>query len=567
MAGVSPRTPAAEGRFTRIPSPPVAPPEGVVDALAALADLRDGYSAAHGERLVRWALAAGRALGLEEERLAALAAAARLHDIGKVGVPDRILHKPTRLDEAEWAEVRRHAVLGADVLGRVPALRDAAAILRHHHERWDGSGYPDRLAGEDIPLEARIVGACEALGALLADRPYRPAYDRATAVQVLVAAGGTQFDPRVVDAVITESIADDPLDASLPEAARDLEPPPRGALQPGPSRLVRAFERLEALPASVEARDRLAALVTDERTPFSVCDAAAVIEADLALTVGVLRLANVDRTPKQMLDGVPGAVEAIGPAGVREVLGRVAAVGVFQRIPGWEMTLEQFRLHAVATQRAAEQIARAVGHQGTDMLLVAALLHDAGKLVLATAHVGYPSVVHGTAQRPEDRLLAERRELGVDHAIAGGVMARRWCLPDAVVDIVEHHHDPAAEGDVAIVRLADMLAHHGHGRAVDPRALAAVASSLRFAAGDLRALLHDLPQGAARRRTTTPSPLAKQETAVLRELASGKRYKEVATELGISVSTVRSHASSAFAKLGVPDRAQAVLTATAEGWL
>src|SRR5688500_16109361 len=173
-------------------------PEGVVAALAALADLRDGYGAVQSERLVRWAAATGEALDLERDTLSVLADATRLHDIGKIAVPDRILHKPSRLDEAEWAAVRRHAVHGADVLGHVPALRPAAAIVRHHHERWDGRGYPDGLAGDAIPIEARILAACEALGALLADRPYREAYDRATAVQVLLAAAGTQFDPAVV---------------------------------------------------------------------------------------------------------------------------------------------------------------------------------------------------------------------------------------------------------------------------------------------------------------------------------------------------------------------------------
>src|SRR5687767_4689596 len=153
MSPAHPPTRLAEGRFTR-PQDAVrdGPPDGVVEALAALADLRDGYGAAHAERLVRWAVAAGRALDLEPARLDVLAAAARLHDVGKIGVPDRILHKPARLDEAEWAAMRRHAVLGADVLAHVPALRRVAAIVRHHHERWDGHGYPDGLAGEEIPL-------------------------------------------------------------------------------------------------------------------------------------------------------------------------------------------------------------------------------------------------------------------------------------------------------------------------------------------------------------------------------------------------------------------------------
>ena len=202
--------------------------------------------------------------------------------------------------------------------------------------------------------------------------------------------------------------------------------------------------------------------------PLPVDDLTAAIESDIALTVGALRHANVDLPPRQHAKDIPTAVQSLGRAGLRALLERVSGVGVFQRVPGWEMTLEQFRIHAVATQRAAEQVAGALDRPQSGELLVAALLHDIGKLVLANAHPGYPSAVHGPATTPEDRLVAERRELGVDHAVAGGVMARRWNLPEGVVNAVEHHHDPSAEGDIAIIRLADMLAHHGHGRVGEP---------------------------------------------------------------------------------------------------
>ena len=552
------------GRFARGEPAARSTVEGAVKGFAALADLRDGYGAEHTEVLVGWACAIGREMGLPEDDLHDLGVAARLHDIGKVGIPDRILLKPGRLDEAEWSVMRRHAVLGAQVLEHVEGLERVAKTVRHHHERWDGRGYPDGLGGEEIPHHARIVGVCEALGALLTDRPYRPAYDPATAVAVLSAGSGAQFDPQVVEALVAAGITGEDLPSPSPDA---LAPPPSSQGSPR-SRLMQAFERLEGLPAASEARQRLAALLeVDEDAGLPVDDVTAVVESDIALTVAVLRLANLDRTPRNATAQIPEAVQRLGPAGLRDVVERLGSVGVFQRVPGWEMTLEQFRIHAVATQRAADHIARALGRERTDELLVMALLHDIGKLVLANAHAGYPSGVHGAARTPEDRLVAERRELGVDHAVAGGVMARRWRLPESVATAVEHHHDPSAEGDVAIVRLADMLAHHGHGRPVNPRELVAVAGSLGLSAPDVRSLMHDLPQGASRKRSTAPSPLARQETAVLRGLAEGKLYKEIATDLGVSLSTVRSHASSAYAKLGVPDRAQAVLLATANGWI
>jgi putative nucleotidyltransferase with HDIG domain len=281
----------------------------------------------------------------------------------------------------------------------------------------------------------------------------------------------------------------------------------------------------------------------------------------------VLGRANAERTPAKATAGVRGAVEALGAPGIREVLENVGDIGVFERVPGWESTLEQFRLHAVATQQAAEQVVRALGGEPTEELPVAALLHDVGKLVLATAHPHYPSAVHPPAVTPEGRLVAERRVLGVDHAVAGGVMARRWRLPAGVVRVIEHHHDRAATGDTAIVRLADMLAHHGHGREIDTGALTEVAGSLGLGAAALRSLMHELPRAGARPRSTAPSPLSARETDVLRALAAGHAYGRIADDLGVSLSTVRTHALTAGAKLGTTSRTQAVLAATAGGWL
>src|SRR3712207_873517 len=135
---------------------------------------------------------------------AALLSAARLHDIGKVGIPDRILHKPDRLDPDEWAVMRCHPGWGAEVLAGMPGMADVATIVRSHHERWDGRGYPDSLSGEDIPLASRVIGACEAFCSLTADRPFRPALTADRARQALEAGAGTHFDPDVVTAMIAD---------------------------------------------------------------------------------------------------------------------------------------------------------------------------------------------------------------------------------------------------------------------------------------------------------------------------------------------------------------------------
>jgi HD-GYP domain-containing protein (c-di-GMP phosphodiesterase class II) len=126
--------------------------------------------------------------------------AAELHDVGKVAIPDAILNKPGPLNEDEWAFMRRHTLIGERIVAAAPALCGVAKLVRASHERWDGGGYPDGIAGENIPLGARIVAVCDAYDAIVADRPYRGARSSAAALAELRRCAGTQFDPAVVEA-------------------------------------------------------------------------------------------------------------------------------------------------------------------------------------------------------------------------------------------------------------------------------------------------------------------------------------------------------------------------------
>jgi HD-GYP domain-containing protein (c-di-GMP phosphodiesterase class II) len=141
-------------------------------------------------------------LGLRRDELDELARAAQLHDLGKLAVPDEILLKPGPLDEREWAFVRQHTIVGERILRASPALRSVATIVRSAHEHWDGSGYPDGLVGEDIPLAARIVCACDSYDAMTSDRPYREALPPEEALNELMRLAGAQFDPNIVRVVV-----------------------------------------------------------------------------------------------------------------------------------------------------------------------------------------------------------------------------------------------------------------------------------------------------------------------------------------------------------------------------
>jgi HD domain-containing protein len=156
------------------------------------------------------ALRVGRRMGMHGEALDEVVRGAELHDVGKMAVPDAILHKPAALDPDEWAFVHQHTIIGERILAAAPALRPVGLLVRSSHERWDGRGYPDGLAGATIPLGARIIAVCDAYDAMCTDRPYRRACTEAEALAELRRCGGTQFDPAVVEAFCAEILAASP---------------------------------------------------------------------------------------------------------------------------------------------------------------------------------------------------------------------------------------------------------------------------------------------------------------------------------------------------------------------
>jgi putative nucleotidyltransferase with HDIG domain len=333
-------------------------------------------------------------------------------------------------------------------------------------------------------------------------------------------------------------------------------------------RLTSAFEALEAFPMLAESRNRLLRMF--EAGEPSAGELVQTIESDVALSITVLRLANeVEGPTKGRVDNAVAAVEVLSPPSVLAIAKRARSYDFFESAPLWQNVPERFRVHGLATQRAAERIATEIEYEQRNRLMLTALLHDLGKLVLVHAYPGYPREVHGDARTPEERLQRERRELGVDHALVGGVIARRWGLPGVLAQVIESHHAKDAEGEAAIIRVSDMLAHHLLGDTIRPSEMLLVAHSINLKSSQLRQIMYDLPQssGTSRPRQVDPCPMSTREVDVLRRLAKGMVYKQIASELGLSTSTVRTHLHNVYGKLGAMDRAQAVLIATDRGWI
>jgi putative nucleotidyltransferase with HDIG domain len=171
-----------------------------IETLNATVEAKDPYTAGHSRRVQQIALAVGEELGLAADRLDALRFAGLFHDIGKLAVPDAILTKPDRLNPEEFDAIKRHPADGAAIVGRLGRLRATVPLIRHHHERWDGDGYPDRLAADAVPPEAYVVGLADAWDAMTTDRPYQRALSWEEAADEVRRGRGSQFAPDVVDA-------------------------------------------------------------------------------------------------------------------------------------------------------------------------------------------------------------------------------------------------------------------------------------------------------------------------------------------------------------------------------
>jgi putative nucleotidyltransferase with HDIG domain len=346
--------------------------------------------------------------------------------------------------------------------------------------------------------------------------------------------------------------------ASVPDAQTQIRGEGRGRV------LAAAFDEAERQPALLEGREQALAQVTRGAPPHEI---AGVVEADVGLACAVVRAAGQLQGGARV-HSVTEGVERLGPAAVEAILRSAPTYDIFNGDGRLALAPDRFRLHALVVQRAADKIAEMSGIGDRDELALAAILHDIGRPVLARLHPGYAERFDRRGATPDDRIAEERRQLGIDHALVGGVLTRRWGVHARVAEAIERHHTRNQEGMAAVIRLADMISAHIEDSPVATQDLIEAAQCCDLDEEAVRLVLYELPQGkGSRRRMAGPCPLSSRELDVLRRLAEGKVYKQIAAELDLSASTVRSHLHNVYGKLGALDRAQAVLMATEQGWI
>jgi len=221
------RTTTKQACLARLPHPPSPPDqnfeddqEGILFALAEAVEQRDHHTAGHCQRLAFISVTLGAAMGLDRVCLSALYSGGYLHDVGKVGIPDSILFKPGSLTAEEWVIMRSHSTRGEEICRHIKSMVKVLPIIRHHHERWDGSGYPDGLRGEQIPLLARVLQIADIYDALTNPRPYKPAFERSKALRIIAEEADRGWrDPHIVKLFMR---VHKKVIAKLPESDRSL---------------------------------------------------------------------------------------------------------------------------------------------------------------------------------------------------------------------------------------------------------------------------------------------------------------------------------------------------------
>ena len=333
----------------------------------------------------------------------------------------------------------------------------------------------------------------------------------------------------------------------------------------GGHRLAAAFDAVSSLPVLAEARRRL--LDICDRPSSSARDVSEAIESDAGLAIAVMRAANNGSGPAGRAAGTLDAVEELRPERIRSLVDELPTYDFLDSPGSLAARQEPFRRHAVAVRSATERVGELARLGNGDELAVAALLHDVGRLVMAELY-GPEQAAGLQGQSPEERARVERREFGIDHALVGAVLIRRWGLKPSIAAAVERHHAADATGHAAAIRLGDLIAHQAIGDPIPAESLRKAAAALEIGDDTLSSLLYDFPHaGERRRRSSEPCPLSVREIDALRGLAEGKVYKQIAHELSLSVSTVRTHLHNVYRKIGAVDRAQAVLIAHDRGWL
>lgn len=393
---------------------------GAVRAIADALEARDEHIYGHGRRVGGFATAIGRRMRLDVQSIEHISLAAFLHDIGKIGTPDHILLKPAALTDEERAVMQQHAERGARMLAGIPDMQDVSDAVRYHHENFDGTGYPEGLSGEQIPIIARIIRVADAYDALTSPRPFREAHDHDTAVCQLEKLAGTEFDPQVVRAFCgLESIA----------------------------RIHRS------IAAGFYGMRLTASWSVPDLSHATFDDLVRLIESEPVLAALVLSEANTKYGTTVYAKSLRAACGLLGEANTRSLAVRHCVLDRCTHNP--ESLLE----HALRCAAAARLLSEHTGILDPEEAYMLGLTHDIGKLLmLGLCPEEMENILWLEEEVRSDREIAA---FGVDHAEVSHWILQACRVPRSLTTAVQTHHDAMRTNapSALLLHLADAIAH------------------------------------------------------------------------------------------------------------
>jgi HD-GYP domain-containing protein (c-di-GMP phosphodiesterase class II) len=463
-----------------------------IQTLVEVMEAKDSYSVGYARDVAALADKLGAALKLPAKSRQGLRLAAILHDVGRIALRDDIVNKRGELNPAEQQHMAMHVLVGERILRHLLRDSDVLLLVRHHHEWYNGKGYPDRLGGEEIPLGARVLTVADAFVAITQDRPHRPKRSTDEALREICVRAGNQFCPKVVGALldvlgyrhsdpaspgpqaaghslqvgqaaraadaahVSEAASSSPaapLAGVVAEAVS--ENPPRETESPlvvdeaghiSEKEVLRRLKQAMDLRAMPNIVSEIIAMTSDEER--NIDDVAAKITCDHALATKLLRLANSalygSRTKVESIDR---AVVKLGLDRVRQLVIGVSVIDQWQESQqSGRIERTEFWRHSISTALMAQRVCDLCGHEYHDAAFTAGLLHDVGQLVLQEAledHYGHvlEKVRSGRLFLP----LAERAHFGVDHASIMRTLGHEWNLSEELIEAIAWHHAPWEE--------------------------------------------------------------------------------------------------------------------------
>jgi putative nucleotidyltransferase with HDIG domain len=394
--------------------------------------------------------------------------AAILHDIGKVGISDSILLKADSLNDEEYERIKQHPVMGTEILTACYGLKDLVPGVLHHHEHYDGSGYPFGLAADDIPFMARVIALADAFDAITSDRPFRKASSHEEAIEILKGNVSVNFDPRMLDALLQAHAKGTLKYVRLPSEATMLAAPSFDEVEKDYGA---DFETIPSLP---DVLTTVNSLLDDPSA--SLKRIAGVLSTDSGLASRVLRLVN------SAYYGLPRMVSTIALAttilGAKAIKSHVVNIAYADLMNGLGGCHEEYNLlwsHALKTATWARTIATELDGVDPEEAFTAGLIHDIGKAIcLKLRGDAYARIILEAYKSGKPLVGVEEEMVGFDHTLMGAWAASRWKLPEPLVNSIRWHHSPfelrEQSGEihnlVVTIHIADIAA-----RAVDATSL------------------------------------------------------------------------------------------------